>query len=118
MSTNNACFFRYSGIDIHNRRTFKFVQSSNVQSKATEIILCEQCSNHLTLDTKRKKKERIYDRSDNTWLGFIWYFITNQDLHRNYGMKVWEFIPFTWRHWLFENSSTHFETELLLQDPN
>ena len=110
--------FRHSSIDVYNRRQFKFVQSTNIESNAIEIILCKHCSNHLTLETKKKEKERMYDRSENTWPGFIWYFLTNKDLHRNYGLKLWEFISLTWRHWWIEDASTHFETEILLQHPD
>ena len=60
----------------------------------------------------------MYDRSENTWPGFIWYFLTNQYLHCNYGMKLWKFISLTWRHWWIEDASIHFETEISLQHPD
>ena len=111
-------FFRHSSIEVQSRRQFKFVQSANMQSNSTKLILCQQCSNHLTLDSTPRAKDRVYERSTNTRPTFIWYFLTNQHLHCKYGTHLWQFIPFTWQHWWIEDALLHFRREITLLQPD
>ena len=111
-------FCRHSIFDVYSRRKFKFVYSANNISTAIELCLCEQCSNHLTLDSEVKKKDRIYERSSNTWPGFFRYFLSNEHFHNIYGLKLWQFIPITWRHWWIDVARSLFSQDISLQHPH
>ena len=99
------------------RRKFKFVHSSNTEVGSSSIVLCKQCSIHLTSQTRTRKKDKIYDLSCNTWPGFFWYFLTHPDLHQFYGMKLWQFIPYTWRYWWLDEVALYFRTEISRDHP-
>ena len=30
---------------------------------------------------------------------FVWYLLSNEEVHKMYGKSIWKFIPKTWRPW-------------------
>ena len=48
---------------------------------------------------------------------FLVFSLTHQDLHLIYGMKLWQFIPYTWRHWWLDKAAFYFDTDITMDHP-
>ena len=103
----------YTTLDVNSSRKFKFVDSTNNEDIADELILCKECSVHLTSNENRK----IYEAPVNTWPGFIWSVLSNESLVNKYGVKIWQFIPQQWRHWWLCSAFDYFPEEISIQNP-
>ena len=102
--SNRYCirFKRHRTDSIISSRKFKFCRSHRSAELATNILLCFECSNHLTCNDNNIAKE-----NKNTWPGFIWSILQNKDIHEKYGIYVWKFIPRQWRHWWLSNTTDY-----------
>ena len=109
-------FYTFSSVEVNARRRFKFVRSANDESNAVELLMCEECAIHLTMDSS-KENEKVFNSPQMTWPGFIWSIISDTSLRSKYGTRIWQMIPQTWRYWWVENSSTNFNSNVFVHHP-
>ena len=84
----------------------KHITSHNNEQNAVPVLLCLECSNHLvTIDNAAEAS-----LCQHSWPGYIWSFLTNIDMHRQYGEKIWRFIPIQWRYWWISEVKRSFPT--------
>lgn len=102
-------FTMYQTNQIKQKRRFKFCQSHRTETNACNIILCDECSVHLTHDDTA-----IANQSKFSWPGFIWSVLENKEIHKTYGNYVWKFIPIQWRYWWL--SSLHQTFPIIFED--
>lgn len=94
--------FRHCSSDeIRSRRSFKNVTRST--RPVIQYTLCSQCAEHLVSENNTMAKLCI-----NTWPGFIWFLLKDEDIHSNYGSSIWRFIPLQWRYWWIDEAKACF----------
>ena len=94
--------FRHCSSDeIRSRRSFKNVTRST--RAVVQYTLCSQCAEHLVSENNTTAKLCI-----NTWPGFIWFLLKDEDIHSNYGSSIWRFIPSQWRYWWIDEAKACF----------
>ena len=84
-------FCQHTTEDIRKQRTFKSFDTNETED---DITLCKEYSNHLT----REDKE-TYNNVSNVWPGFMWSLLSNANVQKAYGRRIWSFIPELWRYW-------------------
>lgn len=104
-SVFHLSFSVYQTHQIYQRK-FKFCTKANTERTSKNILLCEQCSNYLiNVDNKEAQKNK------NSWPGFMWYVLTNDEVKEKYKNYAWRFIPKEWRYWWIDKlKELHGET--------
>ena len=77
--------------DIRRQRKFKSFDTNAIEDG---ILLCKECSNHLT-----KEDKETYNNVSNVWPAFMWSLLSNLKVQEAYGRRIWTFIPELWRYW-------------------
>ena len=77
--------------------SFKYVIGKNNPNNAIDILLCSECSRHLTLEDHDKKK--TYKLCKYTWPTFIQLLLKDRDVQSKYGINIWRFITSQWQYW-------------------
>ena len=107
---------RFTSFEIQKRRRFKFIRSSNDEDNAINLLLCQECSLHLTLETS-KVNAKVYNSAKNSWPGFIWSVFADVSLIVKYDTRIWQMIPQTWRYWWINSVQICFSTDISIQMP-
>ena len=82
--------------EIKQRSKLRFTASSRTSLEI--VVLCSQCYNYLTKADGAKYV--------NMWPSFLWWFMSNESLHRMYGLRLFRLIPSTWFIW-WENHESN-----------
>ena len=88
---------------------FKLLQTSNCLDF---VSLCDQCHGHLTTEDNKEAQEKSL-----TQPAFIWLVLTDKNIINEYGTRIWQFIPKTWRYWWVDAYSTlYFNSDVRLHE--
>ena len=107
---------RFTSFEVHSRRRFKFVRSTNDEDNTVDLFLCQECAIHLTLETS-KANMKIYNSATNTWPGFVWSIFIDVSLMDKYNTRLWQMIPQTWRYWWIDSARICFTADISLHMP-
>ena len=90
------------------------IVTKNGDKANDEILLCHQCSEFLSNEDNKEAK-----KFKNIWPGYMWKFLSDQELNKRYGRLLWCFIPYTWRRWWIESMITEVspQTDLYFPTP-
>ena len=70
-------FCHHTVEDIRRQRKFKSFDTNEI---GDDLILCKECSNHLT-----KEDKETYNNVSNVWPGFMWCLLSNSKVQEEYG---------------------------------
>ena len=82
-------------------KKFKTVTASTGQNRC-DYCLCSECAIYLDEDSHPKVANEY------GWCSFVWYLLSNEDVHEMYGSSIWRFIPQLWRPWWLRVLKTKF----------
>jgi hypothetical protein len=74
------------------KQNFKNVNAYSGRNNHCIYKLCKECDAYIDKDQSNKSFEV-------GWCSFILAFLSNTDIHKQYGDHVWTFIPKEWRSW-------------------
>ena len=95
---------------IQKRRRSKHIATSNDED--IPLKLCSQRNIHLTCENLKEANKFEF-----MWPGFIWYFLTDKGLQREYSaLFLWQFIPKVWRYWWLQKFRSVIDSEILTID--
>ena len=88
----NIVFSETNVSDINFHRKFNSLGDSSNYSGV--VTLCKECNIHLTSNGLGE-----YNTIVACWPSFIWFLLKDRNIHQEYGIAIWRFIPFKWRKW-------------------
>jgi hypothetical protein len=105
----------FSTLDIYNRRKFRnpSVPTTNDPDNALNIMLCDECAQHLILI----EHSQTANRMEYAWPAFVWFLLTNSEIKREYNAAIWRFIPLLWRHWWITDAQDIYP-DITIDDPS
>lgn len=83
-----------------------------VDRRNRTLNLCAECKRYLVTDT---------DSPSFSWPSYIWYVLTNEEIHHAYGPYIWRFIPIKWRKWWLDSVKNEFFgvfSNVTIQEPS
>lgn len=96
--------------NIKNNKHFKHIPRRN----NNHVALCHECHTYLTT-------QELEEPKDFMWPSYIWYLLSDDEIHSKYGSYIWRFIPMEWRVWWLESCRTyhrHVFENITLQQPS
>ncbi len=86
-----------------SRHKFRGIQRTKAPIQT--YYLCNECFNFLCVPGKLSMSMK------NLWPSFMWYSIIGaEDVQNVYGRKIWQLVPYTWRHWWIESIRDSYGT--------
>ena len=83
ISSYEISFSLYPRNQLKQRKKFRFVTCSRLSIEL--VSLCSECAKYLLNEDGLSYA--------NMWPSFLWYFLSNEEVHQLYGNQKWKFIP-------------------------
>ena len=75
-----------------SKRKYKHVKAYSGQNSRS-YCLCRECNMYLDGD------RQLNAESEFGWCSYVWYLLSNEEIHEVYGSAIWRYIPMKWRPW-------------------